>query len=185
VRTGWLLCVLFCLYSLALQAQSEKPLYLSVGYGSDQNLEKSDRILSDHPTFISLSIEKRLPQSEFYGLGLHSYHFTSVFEKYNHLSFRAYQHFGQISNASESNIDPYIGAFVGGENYQNSFKPSVGFFVGLRAMFTQMAGIHAEFVSVSSGFNSGILLQFGLTTCLMKNKNARFKKRGTYCPKGF
>jgi hypothetical protein len=173
------------LTSLSLKAQGEKPMYISLGYGSDQNLEKSDRILAEHPIFVSLSIEKRLPKSEFYGLGLHAYHFTSVFEKYNHVSFRAYQHFGQVGNASGSNIDPYIGAFVGGEMYQNSIKPAVGFFVGLRVMVIQMAGIHAEFASVSSGFNTGILLHFGVTTCFIKNENARIKKRGTKCPKGF
>ncbi len=184
MRAGLLLC-LFCIISLNLKAQGEKPLYFSVGYGADQNLEKSDRILFDHPTFISLSIEKRFSNDSPYGLGLHGYRFTKVFEKYNHLSLRGYQHFGQVSDASTSNFDPYIGAYLGGETYQDSFKPSVGFFVGFRAMFTKMAGIHAEFISVSSSFNSGILLQVGLTTCLMKSESPRFKKKGTQCPKGF
>jgi hypothetical protein len=168
---------------MTLNAQGEKPVYLSFAYGSDQDLEKSDRILTTHPAFVSFTLEKRLPQSEFYGLGIHAYRFISVFNNYNHLSIRGYQHFGDASNANAGNFDPYIGAFVGGETYQSSFKPAVGIFVGLRTMIIQNAGLHLEFVSVSSGFNSSILLQFGITTCFMKNEFPKLKKWGNRCPK--
>ena len=165
------------------KGQGEKPIYLSFAYGSDQDLEKSDRILSSHPKFLSLTLERRLPQSDFYGVGIHAYRFIKVYENYNHLSIRGYHHFGYASEASGSNIDPYIGAFIGGETYQGSFKPAVGIFVGLRAMITQKACVHLEFASVSSGFNSSVLLQFGITTCFMKSEFPRMKKWGNKCPK--
>jgi hypothetical protein len=183
VRARLLLSLLLCAFSLLSKAQGEKPIYLSFAYGSDQNLDKSDRILTNHPTFLSLTLEKRMPQSDFYGLGIHAYRFISVFNNYNHLSVRGYQHFGYASDATTGNIDPYIGAFIGGETYQSSFKPAVGIFVGLRAMVTQTAGVHLEFASVSSGFNSSVLLQFGLTTCFMKSEFPRMKKWGNKCPK--
>lgn len=183
MKAGLILSVLLCLYSMTLKAQGEKPLYISFAYGSDQNLEKSDRILTTHPTFLSLTLERRLPESDFYGLGIHAYRFISVFNNYNHLSIRGYQHFGYAFDATAGNFDPYIGAFIGGETYQGSFKPSVGIFVGMRAMVTQKAGLHLEFASVSSGFNSSILLQFGLTTCFMKNEFPKMKKWGNKCPK--
>jgi hypothetical protein len=183
VRARLLLSMLLCTFPLLLKAQGEKPIYLSLSYGSDQSLEKSDRILSTAPTLLSLTLEKRLPQSEFYGIGLHTYRFISVFENYNHLSIRGYQHFGDISDAHGGNFDPYIGAFVGGDIYQASFKPAVGVFVGMRAMITQTAGLHAEFMSVSSGHNSGMILQFGLTTCFMKSEFPKLKKWGNKCPK--
>ncbi len=183
MKAGLILSVLLCLYSMTLKAQGEKPLYLSFAYGADQDLEKSDRILTTHPTFLSFTLEKRLPQSDFYGIGVHAYRFISVFNNYNHLSIRGYQHFGDASNANFGNFDPYIGAFVGGETYQGSFKPAVGIFVGLRAMVTHNAGIHFEFSSVSSGFNSSVLLQFGLTTCFMKSEFPKMKKWGNKCPK--
>lgn len=168
---------------MMLKAQGEKPLYLSFAYGIDQNLDKSDRILINHPTFLSLSMEKRLPQSDFYGLGVHTYRFISGFNNYNQLSIRGYQHFGYASDANTGNFDPYIGAFVGAESYQGSFKPAVGIFVGLRAMVTQEVGLHLEFVSVSSGFNSSILLQFGITTYFIKSEHPILKKWGNKCPK--
>lgn len=183
MKSGLIVSILICLFCTNLKAQGEKPLYFSVAYGSDQDLEKSDRILLSHPTFLSLTLERRLPQSDFYGLGIHAYHFIRVFENYNHFSFRGYQHFGYASDASAGNFDPYIGAFVGGETYQGKFKTSVGVFVGLRAMITQAAGIHVEFSSVSSGFNSSILFEFGITTCLMKNEFPKLKKWGNRCPK--
>ena len=164
-------------------AQDEKPLYLSLGYGSDRDLEKADRILSNHPALVSLTLEKRLPNSEFYGLGVHAYRFTSVFQNYNHLSIRGYQHFGEISNAKFGNLDPYVGAFLGGDNYEGKIKPAVGVFVGLRLMFTQVAGVHAEFLSISSGFNSSVLLQFGFTMCFLKSNEPKLKKWGNKCPK--
>lgn len=171
------------MFSMNLKAQGEKPLYLSFAYGSDQDLEKADRILTSHPTFLSLNLERRLPQSDFYGLGVHAYRFISIFENFNHLSFRGYQHFGYASDASAGNFDPYIGAFLGGETYQGSFKPSVGIFVGLRAMITRVAGAHLEFSSVSSGFNSSVLVELGITICLMKNEFPKLKKWGNRCPK--
>ncbi len=171
------------LFPAYLVAQGEKPMYLSVGYGSDQDLEKADKILSTHPTLISLIFEERLSQSEFYGLGVHAFRFMSVFQNYNHLSFRGYQHFGDISDTQSGNFDPYMGAFVGGDNYEGKIKPVVGIFVGLRLMFTQVAGIHAELSSVSSGFNSSVLLQFGFTTCFMKSDAPKLKKWGNKCPK--
>jgi hypothetical protein len=183
VRVLLLIILIFCSTPVYLFAQDEKPLYLSIGYGSDRDLEKADRILSTHPTLISLTLEKRLPNSEFYGLGVHAYRFTSVFENYNHLSIRGYQHFGDIGDAKFGNFDPYIGAFVGGDNYEGKIKPAIGVFVGLRLMFTQVAGIHAEFLSVSSGFNSSILLQFGFTTCFLKNDSPKLKKWGNKCPR--
>lgn len=165
------------------QGQGEKPIYLSFAYGSDQNLEKSDRILFSHPKFLSLTLERRLPQSDFYGLGIHAFRFTKVFENYNHLSIRGYQHFGYASEASFSNFDPYIGAFLGGETYQSSFKPTVGIFIGIRAMVTKMAGVHLELSSVSSAFNNSLLFEFGLTTCFMKSEFPKTKKWGNKCPK--
>ena len=165
------------------KGQGEKPLYLSLAYGSDQDLEKADRILLSHPIFLSLSLERRLPQSDFYGLGIHAYRFTSVFNDYNHLSIRGYQHFGYASDASVGNLDPYIGAFLGAETYQSSFKPGVGIFLGLRAMITSVAGVHVEFSSVSSGFNSSLLFEVGITTCLMKSEFPKLKKWGNKCPK--
>ncbi len=183
MRARLLLSLLLYAFPMLSQAQGEKPIYLSLSYGSDQSLEKSDRILFTHPTLLSLTLEKRLSQSEFYGVGLHAYRFIKVFENYNHLSVRGYQHFGDISNTRTGNFDPYIGAFVGGDIYQGSFKPAVGIFVGLRAMFTQTAGLHAEFMSVSSGHNSGMFLQFGITTCFMKSEFPKLKKWGNKCPK--
>ena len=183
MKTGLVFTILFCLIAMTSKSQGEKPLYLSFAYGSDQDLEKSDRILSSHPTFVSLTLERRLPQSDFYGLGIHAYRFTSVFNNYNHLSIRGYQHFGYASEASFSNFDPYIGVFFGGETYQNNFKPTVGIFVGIRTMVTRMAGVHLEFSSVSSGFNSSLLFEFGFTTCLMKNEFPKMKKWGNKCPK--
>ena len=164
-------------------AQGEKPLYVSAAYGSDRDLEKADRILSTHPVLMNFTLEKRLPNSEFYGLGVHAYRFTSVFEDYNHLSVRGYQHFGDISNAKFGNFDPYVGVFVGGDNYQGKTKPAIGFFMGIRLMFTRVAGIHAEFSSVSSGFNSSTLLQFGFTTCFLKSDTPKLRKWGNKCPK--
>ena len=164
-------------------AQGEKPLYVSAAYGSDRDLEKADRILSTHPVLMNFTLEKRLPNSEFYGLGVHAYRFTSVFEDYNHLSVRGYQHFGDISNARFGNFDPYVGVFVGGDNYQGKTKPAIGFFMGIRLMFTRVAGIHAEFSSVSSGFNSSTLLQFGFTTCFLKSDTPKLRKWGNKCPK--
>jgi hypothetical protein len=158
-------------------------MYLSISYGSDQDLEKADRILTNHPTLISLTFEKRLTQSEFYGFGIHASRFISIFENYNHLSLRGYQHFGDVSDAKFGNFDPYVGVFLGGDNYEGKIKPSVGFFVGLRLMFRQEAGIHAEFSSVSSGFNSSTMLQFGFTTCFLKSDIPKLKKRGSRCPK--
>jgi hypothetical protein len=183
VRARLILSVLLCLYSVTIKAQGEKPVYLSFAYGSDQDLEKSDRILTTHPTFLSISFEKRLPQSDFYGVGIHAFRFISVFNNYNHLSIRGYQHFGYVADANAGNFDPYIGAFVGGETFQGSFKPAVGIFVGMRAMVTQKAGVHLEFISVSSGFNSSVLLQFGITSCLMKSEFPKKKKWGNKCPK--
>jgi hypothetical protein len=183
VRVLLLIIILFCLNPTYLLAQDEKPLYLSVGYGSDRDLEKADRILSNHPALVSLTLEKRLPSSEFYGLGVHAYRFTSVFENYNHLSIRGYQHFGDISDAKFGNLDPYVGAFVGGDNYEGKVKPAVGVFVGLRLMFIQVAGIHTEFLSISSGFNSSVLLQFGFTTCFLKSDSPKLKKWGNKCPR--
>lgn len=183
MKAGLVFSIFFFLFSVNLKAQGEKPIYLSFAYGSDQNLDKADRILSSHPTLISLTLERRLPQSDFYGLGIHAYRFTSVFNNYNHVSIRGYQHFGYASDASFSNFDPYIGAFLGGETYQNSFKPSVGIFVGMRAMITRMAGVHLELSSVSSGFNSSVLFEFGITTCLMKSEFPKLKKWGNKCPK--
>jgi hypothetical protein len=164
-------------------AQDVKPMYLSVAYGSDRDLEKSNVILTNHPTLISLTFEKRLTRSEFYGWGIHASRFTSVFGNYNHLSFRGYQHFGNVENAQFGNFDPYIGAFLGVDNYQKTVKPAVGVFVGARLMVTQSAGFHAEFSSISSGFNSSVLLEFGFTTCFLKNDSPKFKKRGNRCPK--
>ena len=175
--------VSFFAIPVCILAQGQKPLYLSVAYGSDRDLEKADRILSTHPLLISLTLEKRLPNSEFYGLGIHTYRFTSVFQNYNHLSIRGYQHFGDISDAKFGNFDPYIGAFVGGDNYEEKIKPAIGIFVGVRLMFTQVAGIHAEFSSVSSGFNSSVLLQFGFTTCFLKSEIPKLKKWGNKCPR--
>lgn len=183
MKRGFLLSLLFSMYSLMLKAQSEKPVYLSLSYGADQNLEKADKILSTTPTLLSVTFEKRLPQSDFYGLGLHAYRFISVFDNYNHLSIRGYQHFGYVGDASGGNFDPYIGAFVGGEIYHGSFNPAVGIFIGLRTMITQTAGFHFEFISTSSGFNSSSLLQFGLTTCFMKSEFPKLKKWGSRCPK--
>ncbi len=182
MRVLLLIIIAFCC-PVCLLAQDEKPLYLSIGYGSDRDLEKADRILSTYPTFISLTLEKRLPNSEFYGLGIHAYRFTSVFENYNHFSFRGYQHFGDIGDANFGNFDPYVGAFVGGENYEGKIKPAVGVFVGLRLMFTQAAGIHTELLSISSGFNSSVLLQFGFTTCFLKRDSPKLKKWGNKCPR--
>lgn len=173
----------FCLDPVCMFAQGEKPIYISIALGNDMDLEKADKVLSTHPTLISLTLEKRLPNGEFYGLGVHAYRFTSVFENYNHLSIRGYQHFGDISDAKFGNFDPYIGVFLGGDNYEGKIKPAVGFFVGMRLMFTQAAGIHAEFSSVSSGFNSSNLLQFGFTTCLIKSDVPKLKKWGNRCPK--
>ena len=183
MKAGLVFSILLCLISVTLKGQGEKPLYLSFAYGSDQDLEKADRILTSHPIFLSLTLERRLPQSDFYGLGVHAYRFTSVFNNYNHLSIRGYQHFGDASNANAGNFDPYIGAFVGGETYQGSFKPAVGVFVGMRAMMTQTAGVHLEFASVSSGFNSSLLLQFGVTTSFMKSEFPKIKKWGNKCPR--
>ena len=183
MKAGLILSVLLCLFSITLKAQGQKPVYLSFAYGSDQDLEKSDRILTTHPTFLSVTVEKRLPQSDFYGLGIHAYRFISVFNNYNHLSIRGYQHFGDVSDANAGNFDPYIGAFVGGETYQGSFKPAVGIFVGIRTMVMQNAGVHLEFTSVSSGFNSSVLLQFGVTTCFMKSEFPKIKKWGNKCPR--
>ena len=183
MKAGLILSVLLCLFSITLKAQGKKPVYLSFAYGSDQDLEKSDRILTTHPTFLSITVEKRLPQSDFYGLGIHAYRFISVFNNYNHLSIRGYQHFGDVSNANTGNLDPYIGAFVGGETYQGSLKPAVGIFVGIRTMVMQNAGVHLEFTSVSSGFNSSVLLQFGITTCFMKSEFPKIKKWGNKCPR--
>jgi hypothetical protein len=158
-------------------------MYLSVAYGSDRDLEKADRILTDYPSLISLTFEKRLTQSEFYGFGIHASRFTSVFENYNHLSVRGYQHFGDIDDAQFGNFDPYIGAFLGVDNYQGSVKPAVGVFVGVRVMLTQRMGFHTEFSSISSGFNSSVLLEFGFTTCFLKSDTPKLKKRGNRCPK--
>jgi hypothetical protein len=178
-----LISLLIGLFSVHSFAQEEIPMYLSVAYGTDQDLDKSDRILSTNPTLISLTFEKRLTKSEFYGLGVHAYRFINVFENYNHLSIRGYQHFGDANDAKFGNFDPYIGAFVGGDNYQGKVKPAVGIFVGLRLMFSQVAGIHAEFSTVSSGFNSSTLLQFGFTTCFLKSDLPKLKKWGNRCPK--
>jgi hypothetical protein len=183
VRARLLLSLLLCTLPLLSKAQGEKPIYLSFSYGSDQSLEKSDVILSSHPKLLALTLEKRLPSSEFYGVGLHAYRFTSIFENYNHLSVRGYQHFGDIGNTRVGNFDPYIGAFLGGDIYKRSFKPAVGVFVGFRTMFTQTAGFHAEFMSTSSGHNSGMILQFGITTCFMKSEFPKLKKWGNKCPK--
>ena len=183
MKAGLVFSILLCLISVTLKGQGEKPIYLSFAYGSDQDLEKADRILTSHPRFLSLTLERRLPQSDFYGLGVHAHRFTSVFDNYNHLSIRGYQHFGYASEASFSNFDPYIGAFLGGETYQNSFKPSVGIFVGIRAMVTKIAGVHLEFSSMSSGFNSSVLFEFGFTTCFTKSEFPRLKKWGNKCPK--
>jgi hypothetical protein len=183
VRVLLSIILIFCVIPICLIAQDEKPIYLSFGYGSDKDLEKADRILSTHPTLISLTLEKRLPSNEFYGFGIHTHRFTSVFENYNHLSIRGYQHFGDISDVRFGNFDPYIGAFAGGDNYEGNVKPSVGIFIGLRLMFTQAAGIHAEFLSVSSGFNSSVLLQFGFTTCFLRSDSPKLKKWGNKCPR--
>ena len=183
MKVKLLLCVLFCLFSMMIKAQGEKPIYFSFAYGFDQNLDKFDRTLPSHPMLLSLTLEKRLPQSDFYGLGLHVYRFISVFNDYNQFSIRGYQHFGYASNANTGNFDPYVGAFVGGETYQGSFKPAVGIFVGARFMFIKTAGLHLEFVPVSSGFNSSTLFQFGITTCFIKSKFPRLKKWGSKCPK--
>ena len=183
MRVLLFIILLLCFSPAYIFAQAENPLYVSIAYGSDRDLEKADRILSKHPTLMSLTLEKRLPNSEFYGVGIHAYRFTSVFENYNHISFRGYQHFGDISNTRFGNLDPYIGAFVGGDNYEGKIKPAVGIFVGMRLMFTQMAGIHAEFSSVSSGFNSSVLLQFGFTTCFLKSDVPKIKRWGNKCPK--
>lgn len=158
-------------------------MYLSLSYGSDKNLEKSDKILSTAPTLLSITLEKRIAKSELYGLGLNAHQFTSVFENYNHLSLRGYQHFGLAEGAKGSNFDPYIGAFMGLDNYQKKLKPAVGFFVGVRLMFTQAAGAHVEFSSMSSGFNSGAFLQFGITSCFMRSDVPKIKKWGSRCPK--
>jgi hypothetical protein len=183
VRAKILLSVLFYLFSLTAKAQGEKPMYLSIAYGADQNIEKADKILSSKPTLLSLTFEKRLPKSDFYGIGIHAFRFVSVFENYNHISFRGYQHFGFAEDACSGNIDPYIGAFLGGETFQGQFKPSVGIFIGLRTMFSQTMGLHFEFTSVSSSFNSGSILQIGLTTCFIKSEFPKFKKWGNRCPK--
>jgi hypothetical protein len=183
VRAVPLLFVLFSLFSLTITAQNEKPMYLSLSYGADQNLEKADRILTSKPTLISLTFEKRLPKSDFYGLGVHAYRFVSLFDNYNHVSIRGYQHFGYAADATGGNFDPYIGAFVGAETWKGSIKPSVGIFIGLRTMLTQTAGVHFEFISTSSGFNSSTILQFGLTTCFMKSEFPKMKKWGSRCPK--
>ena len=183
VRVLLLIMVSFFVISVPTLAQAENPLYVSIAYGSDRDLEKADRILSTHPTLMSLTLEKRLPKGEFYGVGIHAYRFTSVLENYNHISFRGYQHFGDISNSRFGNLDPYVGAFVGGDNYEGKIKPAVGIFVGMRLMFTQIAGIHAEFSSVSSGFNSSVLLQFGFTTCFLKSDVPKMKHWGNKCPR--
>ena len=183
MKAGLVLTILLCIFSMTSKGQGEKPMYLSFAYGSDRDLEKSDRILSSHPKFLSLTLERRLPQSEFYGLGIHAYRFTKVFDNYNHFSIRGYQHFGYASEASFSNFDPYIGAFLGGETYKSSFKPAVGIFVGVRAMITKIAGVHLELSSVSSGFNNSVLFEFGFTTCFMKNEFPKLKKWGNKCPK--
>jgi hypothetical protein len=183
VKAGLLFSFLLLINSLRLIAQGEKPMYLSFSYGADQNLEKADRILTEKPTFLNLTFEKRLPKSDFYGIGLSATRFVSVFDNYNILTFRGYQHFGYAADASGGNIDPYIGAFLGGEVWKGSFKPAVGIFIGLRTMFTQTAGLHIEFISTSSGFNSSTLLQFGITTCFMRSEIPKFKKWGNRCPK--
>lgn len=183
MRVRLILFVMLWLISLNLKAQGEKPLYVSFAYGTDQNLEKADRILPTHPVFLSLTIERRLPKSDFYGLGFHAFRFTKIFENYNHLSIRGYHHFGYASETSSSNLDPYIGAFLGGETYKNMLKPTLGIFVGIRAMITSKVGFHAEIASISSGFNNSVLLEFGVTTCFIKNEFRKFKKRGNKCPK--
>lgn len=183
MKIGLFTFFLLILFSLTTKGQGEKPLYLSFAYGSDQDLEKADRILTAPPTFLSLSLERRLPSTDFYGLGIHLSRFMSIFNNYNQLSIRGYQHFGYASDASFSNFDPYIGAFLGGETYQSGFKPSVGVFGGIRAMVTKVAGVHLEFSSVSSGFNSSVLIEFGITTCLMKREFPKLKKWGNKCPK--
>jgi hypothetical protein len=183
VKARLILSLLLCTLPLLLKAQGEKPIYLSLSYGSDQSLEKSDRILSTHPLLLGLTLEKRLPQSDFYGIGLHAFRFISVLENFNHLSIRGYQHFGYAADATTANFDPFIGAFVGGDFYQENFKPAVGIFIGMRAMITQTMGFHTEFMSVSSGHNSGMILQFGITTCFIKSEFPKLKKWGNKCPK--
>ena len=66
-------------------------------------------------------------------------------------------------------------ALLGGKTCQNSFKPSVRIFIGLRAMITRVAEVHIEFASVSSSFNSSVLIEFGVTTCLMRSEFPKLK----------
>jgi hypothetical protein len=177
-----LLFSIFCVLQ-GIQAQTPKPVYVSFSFGTDQNTEKSNRILTSNPHLLSLSIEKRLVKSQFYGLGLYAHHFTSIYDNYNHFSLRGYQHFGEVSETSGGNFDPYIGALIGGETFESTFKPAVGIFVGLRIMLMQSLGVHAELSSISSGFNNSVLLQFGITTCILRNSLQKIKSRGTKCPK--
>lgn len=181
--TFLLILTLFTSKTLLAQQEDKSPKYLSVATGNDNNTEKADRILATKPSFISIALEKRLPKSELYGIGLYAQHFNTEYENYNHLSFRGYQHFGDVRNAHAGNIDPYIGVMVGLDFWQSTMKPALGIFGGLRLMLTTTLGVHAEIASVSSGFNNSLTTQVGITTCFLKSDKKKPKKYYSKCPK--
>ncbi len=179
----YILLFSFPILSSTCFSQVQRPLYVSLSYGTDLTTEKSNRILPYAPSFLGLSIEKRYPKKDFYGLGVNYFHFLSYYQNYQHLSLRGYQHFGFIEDALEPNIDPYFGLWGGVERWKNQIKTTVGIFVGVRFMFSSHFGIHTELGSASSGFGNGLLFTAGLTARSPKLFSLKRKHRATSCPK--
>lgn len=170
--------------SQVLIAQELHPFYLYFAHGSDLNKDKSTRILEKSPQLVSLGLEKRILKSSYYGIGLQYTQFTTEFTNYKQLFFRGYQHFGELSNSNESNLDPYFGAMLGGDYYQKQVAPAVGIFFGMRLMLKSYVGIHFEIGTSSSTHNSGTIIQFGLTSCFKGGfKLPKRTRKGTDCPK--
>lgn len=184
MKAGIIIFLVFMSMPLLTYAQGLKPIYLSFSSGRDLSREKSFRVLDSHPKSMSISLEKRLPQSEFYGLGIHFSRFVTEFSNYNHFSVRGYQHFGTINNISSGNIDPYLAGFMGIDAFQGNAQLALGALVGMRIMLHPCLGIHAEIGSSSSSHNNSAFVQFGMTSCIGSGtKLFSPKHRNTRCPK--
>ena len=167
-----------------IEAQKLHPIYLYFAHGSDLNRDKSTRILENSPQLFCIGLEKRITKSPYYGLGLQYTQFTSEFSDFKQFSFRGYQHFGELTNSDEANIDPYFGAMLGGDYYQKQFAPTVGILLGIRVMVRSFIGIHFEIGTSSSSHNSGTIFQMGITSCFKSGlKLPTRTRKGTDCPR--